>query len=132
MRRLDGFSPLVPEFGGSVIWVGAIQQAIGMPIAWLRLRGTEAWRSRPRDLRRIDLLAEFIHDAVDLAIVWTFLMVICALAGGVLGWPGALGGALILLVAGPLVFVPLIVLQLDVDRFREVVERVRRQSSAVR
>jgi hypothetical protein len=43
-----------------------------------------------------------------------------------IGWPGVTFGALILLFAGPLLFVPWIVLALDVSRFPEVVEAARR------
>jgi hypothetical protein len=111
----------------ATIWFGALAQLIGMPIAWLRLRRTDAWQARPRDLRRIDLLAGFIREAVDVTIVWTFLMILGVLGGALLGWPGVVAGAMILLFAGPLLFVPLIVLQLDVDCFPDVVERARRR-----
>lgn len=110
----------------SAIWFGGIAQLIGMPIAWLRLRKTEAWRSRPVEVRRIDLLAGFIREAVDVTIVWTFLAVLVLSAAALLGWSGVVTGALILLFAGPLLFVPWIVLRLDVSRFPAVVEQVRR------
>jgi len=106
--------------------MGGIAQLIGMPIAWLRLRKTAAWIDRPSNVRRIDLLAGFIREATDLTIVWTFLAILVALTGTVLGWPGVVLGAVILLFTGPFLFVPLIVLRLDVTRFPEVVERVRR------
>jgi hypothetical protein len=118
-------SAIVPEFGGAVIWMGGMAQLIGMPIAWLRLRKTDGWRSRPGEVRRIDLLAGFIREAVDLTIVWTFLAVLIILASSVVGWSGVAVGAAILLFAGPLLFVPWIVLSLDVERFPEIVEQVR-------
>jgi len=118
-------SPIVPEFGMAAIWFGGIAQLIGMPIAWLRLRKTDSWRRRPGEVRRIDLLAGFIREAVDLTIVWTFLGVLVILASTVLGWSGVTLGAVVLLFAGPLLFVPWIVLRLDVERFPEVVEQVR-------
>jgi hypothetical protein len=118
-------SPIVPEFGMAAIWFGGIAQLIGMPIAWLRLRKTEGWRRRPGEIRRIDLLAGFIREAVDLTIVWTFLGVLVILASTVLGWSGVTLGAVVLLFAGPVLFVPWIVLRLDVERFPEVVEQVR-------
>jgi len=51
--------------------------------------------------------------------------VVAILASTVLGWSGVALGAAILLFAGPLLFVPWIVLRLDVERFPEVAERVR-------
>jgi len=109
----------------AAIWFGGLAQLIGMPIAWLRLRKTDSWRGRPGGVRRIDLLAGFIQEAVDLAIVWTFLGVLVILASTVLGWSGVALGAAVLLFAGPLLFVPWIVLRLDLERFPEVVEQVR-------
>jgi hypothetical protein len=112
----------------TAIWFGGLAQLIGMPIAWLRLRKTDGWKNRPAGVRRIDLLAGFIREAVDLAIVWTFLAVLVILASTVLGWSGVALGAAILLFAGPLLFVPWIVLRLDVSRFPEVVEGARRRT----
>jgi hypothetical protein len=123
--RPNRISPIVPEFGMAAIWFGGIAQLIGMPIAWLRLRKTDSWRRRPGEVRRIDLLAGFIREAVDLTVVWTFLGVLVILASTVLGWSGVTLGAIVLLFAGPLLFVPWIVLRLDVERFPEVVEQVR-------
>jgi hypothetical protein len=108
------------------IWFGGFAQLIGMPIAWLRVRKTDAWRNRPGNVRRIDLLGGFIREAVDLTIVWTFLAMLVLLSAIFLGWSGVVTGALILLVAGPLLFVPWIVLRLDVSRFSKVVEEARR------
>ncbi len=118
-------SPIAPELGIGAIFVGGMAQLIGMPIAWLRLRKTDAWRDRPRNLRRIDLLAGFIREAVDLTIVWTCLFILIILASLLVGWQGVTLGAFILLFAGPLLFVPWIVLALDVGRFPEVVEAAR-------
>jgi hypothetical protein len=117
----------VPEFGLAEIWFGGIAQLVGMPIAWLRVRKTEAWRNRPGNVRRIDLLAGFIREAVDLTIVWTFLAMLVLLTTALLGWSGVMFGATVLLVAGPLLFVPWIVLRLDVGRFPVVVEQVGRE-----
>lgn len=109
----------------TAIWFGGLAQLIGMPIAWLRLRKTDGWKNRPGGVRRIDLLAGFIREAVDLTIVWTFLAVLAILTAMLLGWSGLALGAAILLVAGPLLFVPWIVLRLDLSRFPEVAEQVR-------
>ena len=126
MRSPVRISPIAPEFGMTAIFFGGMAQLIGMPIAWLRLRKTDAWRDRPGNLRRIDLLAGFIREAIDLTIVWTFLLVLVILASLLIGWPGVTFGAFILLFAGPLLFVPWIVIALDLSRFPEVVEAARR------
>lgn len=34
-------------------------QVVGVPVAWLRLRRTDVWAARPRDVRRLDLLVAF-------------------------------------------------------------------------
>lgn len=127
MRPPIRISPIAPEFGMTAIWFGGLAQLIGMPIAWLRLRKTDGWKNRPGGVRRIDLLAGFIREAVDLAIVWTFLAVLVILTATLFGWSGVALAAVILLFAGPLLFVPWIVLRLDVSRFPEVVEGVRRR-----
>jgi hypothetical protein len=120
-------SPVAPEFGMTAIWFGGLAQLIGMPIAWLRLRKTDGWQNRPDGVRRIDLLAGFIREAVDLAIVWTFLALLVILTATLFDWSGVALGAAILLFVGPLLFVPWIVLRLDLSRFPEVVEGVRRR-----
>jgi hypothetical protein len=123
--RPTRFSPLLPEYGVAEIWLGGLAQLIGMPIAWLRLRKTDGWRNRPGEVRRIDLLAGFIREAVDLAVVWTFLAVTVVIAAALLGWSGVVVAAVILLFAGPLLLVPWIVFRLDPRRFPEVAEQVR-------
>lgn len=106
----------------AIIWMGAYAQLIGMPVAWLRLRDTRAWKNRPAEVRRIDLLAEFIIGPTVLAILWGWLgLVIIALGG--LGFSAA---ALLVVISGaPLIFVPWAVLRLEVNRFPQTVEKVR-------
>jgi hypothetical protein len=101
---------LLSSLGISVIWMGGWAQLIGMPIAWLRLRGTGSWEERPEGVRRIDLLAAHLARPTAAAVVWGWLVIIAAALGGL----GLSGGALAAIMFGaPLVFVPWAVLQLD-------------------
>jgi hypothetical protein len=50
-----------------LLWAPAValtaawwSELIGLPVAWLRVRRTSAWRKRPRQVRRIALLKDFI------------------------------------------------------------------------
>ena len=97
----------------SVIWMGGWAQLIGMPIAWLRLRGTAAWAERPAGVRRIDLLAAHLTRPTLATVVWGWLVVLVAAIGG-LGLSDA--AILALMFGAPLIFVPWAVLQLDRDR----------------
>jgi hypothetical protein len=99
----------------SVIWVGGWAQLIGMPIAWLRLRKTAEWRDRPPDVRRIDLLAEFmlLPTVASIAIAWLVLFV-AALSLGLTG-----GAAAAIMFGAPLIVVPWAVLQLEPGRLAD-------------
>jgi hypothetical protein len=113
---------LLVAFATTVIWMGAYAQLIGMPTAWLRLRNTQAWKGRPQELRRIDLLAEFILRPTLLAIVWGWIWLIVGALGG-LGFSS--GTLLVVIGGGPVIFVTWAVLQLDKDRFPQLVEEAR-------
>ncbi len=106
----------------AIIWMGAYAQLLGMPVAWLRLRDTPAWKNRPKEVRSIDLLAEFIIGPTLLAILWGwFGLAVIALGG--LGFSTA---ALLVVISGaPLIFVPWAVFRLEVSRFPQIVEKVR-------
>jgi hypothetical protein len=113
----------------TVIWMGAYAQLLGMPVAWLRLRKTPAWRDRPKELRRIDLLAKFIVGPTVLTIIWGWLGLTVAALGGL----GLSGGALLVVICGgPAIFVPWLVLRLDASRFPRIVEESRRTREAKR
>jgi hypothetical protein len=110
------------DFVMLVVWMGAWAQLLGMPIAWLRLRRSQAWRDRPAGVRRIDLLARFILPITALTIIWGWVIVLLGLLGGA----GFSGGALLLvLFGGPVLFVPWSVLQQDVSGFPVMVEELR-------
>ena len=78
-----------------------------------------------RYVRRIDLLAKFVSDAVHLTMKWTGIVLAVGSISVLLGWPGVTVGAVILLFAAPLLFVPWIVLEADVSRFPEMAEEAR-------
>jgi len=101
----------------SVIWMGGWAQLIGMPVAWMRLRGTRAWGERPEGVRRIDLLAAFLARPTVASVLWGWLVILVAAVGGL----GLSGGTLaVIMFGGPLIFVPWAVLQLDPDGLRRL------------
>jgi hypothetical protein len=51
-------------------------QVIGIPLAWLKIRKTEEWKSRPRDEFAITVLNRFIG----------VYLILAALYGGVVGF----------------------------------------------
>jgi hypothetical protein len=120
MSALD----VVLAAGEAVIWMGAYSELLGLPVAWLRLRNTPAWKDRPSELRGIDLLAEFILLPTGATIVWGWLALLGAAAGGFgLSW----GAFLLVTMGAPLIFVPWAVFQLDRSRFPGLVEAARRR-----
>ena len=110
----------------AAIFMGAFAQLLGMPIAWLRLRGTAAWRERPEGIRRIDLLADFIIGATVLSIAWGTVVVLADAVGLDL----STAAMLVILLGGPAIFVPWLVLQLDTGRLTAIVEEKRREKLA--
>jgi len=120
MNPLD----VVIAAGKAVIWMGAYAQAIGMPIAWVRLRQTDAWRNRPPGLRRIDLLAQFVLLPTAATVVWAWFWILAAALGGF-----SLSGTALLtiLLGAPLIFVPWAILRDDKHRFPVLVEEVRQR-----
>jgi hypothetical protein len=106
---------LIPGLAISLLWMGGFSQLLGMPIAWLRVRKTDAWRSRPRGVRRIDLLARFIRPATHTMLAWSVPVLAACWIGALIGWPGVTVGAAIVLVASPFLIVPWVVIEADVD-----------------
>jgi len=60
---------------GSMIWA----ELLGVPVAWLRLRKTAEWSSRPQRVRRLDLLARYVGKLTAMVGIWTIAIVIGAL-----------------------------------------------------
>jgi hypothetical protein len=102
------------------IWVGGLCQLAGMPVAWLRLRGTTAWEERPRGVRRLTLLAEFMRPVTEVAVFGAYLFALGLLAIALLfrpGEDGALGIVLLVALYGvPVVLTPFAVARLDPAR----------------
>jgi hypothetical protein len=100
-------------------WAMALAEGVGIPLAWLRLRGTEAWRERPRGVRRIDLLASFIAPVTVGAAVAAVVLAICLLPLAAIevlsGWL-----AIALIYASPLVLVPWAVAGIDCRRLAQL------------
>lgn len=58
---------LVPSLAASA---AIFAQVVGVPTAWFKLRRTEVWAARPREVRRLDLLVAFSGRPVALAAVF--------------------------------------------------------------
>lgn len=111
----------------AVVWIGGWSQLVGVPVAWLRVRRSPAWTERPDEVRRIDLLADFIRRPTVLAILWTwFILVVVALGDFEISTVEYLA----LIWGPPTVFVPMTVLRLDISRFPEVVDEAQRRQGA--
>jgi len=66
---------------GLIVSAAIFGQLLGVPAAWLKLRGTEVWACRPKDVRQLDLLASFTGRLTTLA----------AMFGGLVGLATWLG-----------------------------------------
>lgn len=108
----------------AVVWIGGWSQLIGMPVAWLRLRKSPAWIERPPELRRIDLLSDFVMRPIHVAILWAWVTISVV----VLADPDLSAGQFVALIWGPpTIFVPIAVLRLDTGRFPALVREKARQ-----
>jgi hypothetical protein len=106
---------VIPGLAAALLWMGGFSQLLGFPIAWLRVRKTDGWRSRPPGVRRIDLLARFVRPATRTMLAWTVPVFAASWIGAVIGWPGVTVGAVIVLATSPFLIVPWIVIEADVD-----------------
>jgi len=66
---------------GLIIAAAIVGQLVGVPTAWLKLRRTDVWARRPKDVRSLDLLAGFTGRITALA----------AMFGGLVGLATWLG-----------------------------------------
>jgi drug/metabolite transporter superfamily protein YnfA len=109
------------------LWVAAISELVGLPLAWLKVRKTRTWRERPRHTRGIDLLESFIRP-----ILWEtgpVALAVLAFFGGLLWllglWDtGLAAAAYVLVFLVPAIMVGVAVSRLDPSAFEaEVAEQ---------
>jgi hypothetical protein len=102
------------------IWVGGLCQLVGIPVAWLRLQGTGAWAERPREVRRMTLLAEYMRPVTEIAIAGAYVVALLVLLLALAFRPGendALGIAIFAFLYGaPVALTPWAVARLDPAR----------------
>jgi hypothetical protein len=78
----------VTDFGPAEIFklvIGAVivAEVVGVPVAWLRLRGTTEWANRPADVRRMELLSSYVRRTTGFAAAWALVVALTAfLVGG--------------------------------------------------
>jgi ABC-type sugar transport system permease subunit len=110
---------------GFALWVAAISELVGLPVAWLKVRRTRCWRERPAGVRGIDLLERFIRpilwEGVAVALVVFALVALLVWALG-LGDTTAGKGAYALVFAIPAILVGVAVWRLDPEEFAKVTE----------
>jgi hypothetical protein len=115
------------------LWVAAVAELVGLPVAWWKLRRTEAWQGRPRDVRAVDLLESYIRPILwetgPVAIVVLVLVALLTWALG-LGDTAAAGVAACLVLLIPAALVGVAVSRLDPCGFERVVAE--RQAAAGR
>ena len=63
------------------VWVIALAELVGVPVAWLKVRRTAAWESRPAGARRIALLRQFISPVAGFAALWSVVVAVAILLG---------------------------------------------------
>lgn len=97
------------------LWVAAVSELVGLPVAWMKVRRTRAWRERPRGVRRIDLLERFIRP-----ILWEtgwVALVVLALSA-LLAWALGLSGTVLagVLIYAAVLLVPAVLTGIAVNR----------------
>ena len=68
---------------GLIVSAAIFAQLVAVPTAWYRLRRTEVWTRRPKDVRSIDLLAGFTGRITALAAMFGALVGIATWLGTV-------------------------------------------------
>jgi hypothetical protein len=115
------------------LWVAAISELVGLPVAWAKVRHTRAWRERPRGLRGVDLLESYIRP-----ILWEagWVAVVVLAVGALLTWalglndtPVVVAGSILVFVI-PAVLVGVAVSRLDRREFETVVSEAARAKPA--
>lgn len=77
IASFNGSTEIVKLVLGSMIWA----EIIGVPVAWIKLRGTQEWANRPRDVGCLDLLARFVGKITAMVGIWALVIVIGAIVG---------------------------------------------------
>jgi hypothetical protein len=112
------------------LWVAAVSELVGLPVAWWKVRGTTAWRQRPRDVRGIDLLESYIRPIVMEAGLFALgVLVFLAALIWLLGLTGAMAAGIYCLVfVVPAILVAVAVSRLEAESFGAVVAAHRDRS----
>lgn len=74
----DSPTEIVKLVLGSMIWA----ELIGVPVAWLHLRRSDAWLNRSAEAKRLDLLARYVGKVTGMVGIWS----LAVLLGAILGW----------------------------------------------
>lgn len=115
------------------LWVAAISELVGLPVAWAKVRHTRAWRERPRDVRGIDLLESYIRPILwEAGWVALFVLALGALLTWALGLkdtPVVVAGSLLIFLI-PAILVGLAVNRLDRREFETLVSEAARATPA--
>ncbi|HYG95876.1 MAG TPA: hypothetical protein VD741_02095 [Solirubrobacterales bacterium] len=109
---------------GFFLWVAAISELVGLPVAWRKVRGTRAWRERPRHVRGIDLLESYIRPILwETGWVAVFVLGLVALLTWALGLTGTPAGVLayLLVFLIPAILAGVAVNRMDPREFETVV-----------
>lgn len=64
---------------GSMIWA----EIVGVPVAWLKLRRSEEWRSRSARKGKLDALARYVGRITAMVGFWSIAILLGALLGSV-------------------------------------------------
>jgi len=62
-------------------WAMALAQLVGIPVAWIKVRGSSEWRGRPEGERRLDVLARFIRPVTEYAGLWAIVVAVFVVIG---------------------------------------------------
>jgi hypothetical protein len=110
------------------LWVAAISELVGLPVAWVKVRRTRAWCERPRDVRGIDLLESYIRPILwetgPVALGVLALVALIAWALGLAETTAAVAAASLVFLV-PAVLVGLAVSRLDPRGFEQIVAQHR-------
>lgn len=120
---------VLPLFGIGIfffLWVAGVSELVGLPVAWMKVRRTRAWRERPRDVRGIDLLERFIRPIIwETGWVALVALALSALLTWSLGLADTLAAAVVIyssVLLIPAILAGVAISRLDPKEFASVVE----------